>query len=274
MLDTVRLLALQPRKRACDRVQPLLATHQLRPPLRSPSPVKPDHLERHPLRLDLWIAQDRSADATKALGLETRLSHRTCRARLLPVGPSDFLLSILGYPRLISSCSTDMLVSLVAFAPTVSCRLLIQLPSYLVSANYNPSCSPRGLSPAGLTSYFSSFSSFSVYCSSRVLVYKSARACPVRESNHHPSNLEDDLPPFSFPLNSRSGLLTNLIQYDFQTWPVGTRADVHTMCRAENKSTLTKHDKSFESLEFGWCAQLAGVQHKFSSTYFSCSIWD
>ena len=82
-------------KLGTDRVDSLfVSNHNLLARLHRPPPSlpdKPDHLERHPLRLDLRIAQDRSADATKAKGLETRFSRRTRRARPLLVGPSGVL---------------------------------------------------------------------------------------------------------------------------------------------------------------------------------------
>ena len=110
-------------KLGMDRVNSLfMSNHNLLTQLHQPPsflPNKPDHLKRHPLCLDLWIAQDRLADATKAKDLETCFSHCTCHAWPLLVGPSDFLLSILRYPHLIYSYSTDMLASLVTFVPTV-----------------------------------------------------------------------------------------------------------------------------------------------------------
>ena len=133
------------------------ACHHRSPPIRSSSPVKADYLKHHPLCLDLQITQDWLADVTKALGLKTHLSHCTHCVRPLLVGPSDFLLSILRYPHLISSCSTDILASFIAFALTVSCHLFIQSPSYLISANYDSSHLPHSLSLAGLILYFSLF---------------------------------------------------------------------------------------------------------------------
>ena len=147
----------------------------------------------------------------------------------------DFPLSILSYPHLISSCSTNVLASILGLVcPRAHC-VVSPSDSDTLRTSFQPTTALLVHCTVcrrwDWVHIFPSFSFFGAHHSCRILVYKSAPACLVRGGNHS-SNLGTtnyhlllhDFRPFTsghrarlsgatfpFPLNSRIGLLTNLL---------------------------------------------------------------